>query len=141
MWSAWATVGGSVSSTLNQVVIIFRIENTVSSISESRCLKQNQVESLRFPFHWFNTTMIYCVCVCMYMSSIYIYVCVCVCVCVYHLIYYKEEKEVSYLGMFRTESQIFKISFHELPPLLWDLYNLRRLTVPPVWSSSWLGRS
>ena len=88
MWSAWATVGGSVSSTLNQVVIIFRIENTVSSISESRCLKQNQVESLRFPFHWFNTTMIYCVfvcvcvCVCVCMSSIYICVCVCVCVCI-----------------------------------------------------------
>ena len=128
MSSAWAMVGGLTSGTLNQVVIIFRIENTVNSVNESRCLKQNRVESLRFPFHWFNITMIYSVCVC-------------VCVCVCHLIYYKEEKEVSYLGMFRTESQIFKISFHELPPLLWDLYKSRRLTVPPGWSSSWLGRA
>ena len=126
MRPAWAMVVGSASSTLNQVVIIFRIENTVSSTSESGCLKQSQFESLKFPFHWFTTTMIYCVCVCM---------------CVSHLIYYKEEKEASYLGMFRAESQIFKISFHELPPLLWDLYKSRRLIVPPVWSSSWLGSS
>ena len=82
MRPAWAMVVGSASSTLNQVVIIFRIENTVSSTSESGCLKQSQFESLKFPFHWFTTTMIYCVCVYVCICQIYMCVCVCVYVCI-----------------------------------------------------------